>query len=147
MRAVDMYEKNKRNRDEKRTSDGELNAEQDLTVHVIGSILERITNQNGEAVSSPAGVLFSQKTKDFMFHNKILEAYLSISILNEPGEIGSYLDQFSNKLDLVFQTLNQESIASLPVFFNGVERTLKDVFITTTFNPLSASSDWSDALG
>lgn len=83
----------------------------------------------------------SPKTKKLISHNKILEAYLSINILNEPGEIGTYLDNFTNKLSRIFQSLNDSAIASLPVVFNGMNKTLKEVFTATTFNPLSARSD------
>lgn len=141
MYAVDIYEKKRKIRHEKRAAEGELNPNQNLTNHVSNSILERITNDEGKTVSSPSGVDFSGKTKDLMFHNKILEAYLSINILNEPGEIGTFIDQFTSKLERVFHALNREDIATLPVVFNGNNKTLKDVFNATTFNPLSASSD------
>lgn len=139
--SQELYDERRRKREQKREYEGELNPGQNLTTHVNGSVLERITNDEGAIVSSPEGVNINPKTKELMFHNKLLEAWIAINILNEPGEIGSELDNFTKKLDRVFQALNTDTVGNQKVIFNGASKTLKEVFTATTFNPLSASSD------
>ncbi|QNQ55464.1 hypothetical protein [Serratia liquefaciens] len=136
------YRYHRQTRQEKRTLDGELNADQILTTNISNNILESITNQFGNVVSSPAGVNINGKTSELIFHNKILEAYISIHILNEPGKIAIYLDQYTAKLSkLIHKVAFQDELGSLPVVFNGINKTLREVFNATTFNPLSVGSD------
>lgn len=137
----ELYDERRRKREQKRKYEGELNPGQSLTMHVNGSVLESITNDEEAFVSSPEGVNINPKTKELMFHNKLLEAWIAINILNEPGEIGTWLDEFTDKLDRIFQALNKDPVGTQKVFFNGANKTLKEVFTATTFNPLSASSD------
>lgn len=142
MHAYEMYRSRRQARQDKRALDGELNSDQSLTTNINNNILESITNQEGNVLSSPAGVNINEKTKELIFHNKILEAFISINILNNPGKIGEYLDQYTEKLAKVIQKVSsQNEIGSLPVVFNGANKTLREVFNATTFNPLSASSD------
>jgi len=129
-------------RQDKRIHDGELRSEQNLTPNVDNNILKSITNQDGKVVSSPAGVKTNGKTDELILHNKILEAFISINILNDPGEIGIYLDQYAAKLSKVIHTLTFDNeMGNLPVVFNTKKTTLREVFKATTFNPLSVSSD------
>ncbi|MCS2160446.1 hypothetical protein MUU47_04760 [Scandinavium sp. H11S7] len=129
-------------RQDKRTLDGELNSGQYLTPNVNNNILESIINQDGKVVSSPQGVNINGKTSALMLHNKILEAFISINILNEPGEIGIYLDRYTAELSKVINKLTFDNeLGDLRVFLNGSEKKLREVFNATTFNPLSASSD------
>lgn len=137
-----IYQERLQARQERRILEGQVNASQPLTNNVRNTILESIANQDGNIVSSPAGVNTNGKTNDLIFHNKIMEAFISINILNEPGEIGIYLDQYTIKLsELIHKLTFDNELGSLPVVFNGSNKTLREVFQATTFNPLSASSD------
>ncbi|MFP2431142.1 hypothetical protein [Enterobacter ludwigii] len=142
MPYADMYRFRNLIRQNKRANDGELNFEQNLINEVTGDILERITNQSGDLVSSPTGVNVNGKTNDLIFHNKILEAFISINIINEPCEIGMYLDKYTEKLSKVIcKVTSSDKFGGQEVVFNGMVKTLREVFKTTTLNPLSFSSD------
>lgn len=110
---------------------------------VENGVLQRIVDEvSGAEISSPYGVKLSDEVKDQIKLNKVFEAIVSMEILDHPGEIGRYLDLATMKLSNLLRIVaTQDEIGGLKVRFNGQDRTLKEVFTATTFNPLSAASD------
>ncbi|AZC38218.1 hypothetical protein C4K37_3833 [Pseudomonas chlororaphis subsp. piscium] len=65
-----------------------------------------------------------------------------MAILDEPGQVGDVMDGYAKRLAKVFGELTtNNTIGQTKVFFQNTEKTLRDVFQATTFNPLGAASD------
>ncbi|WP_454878556.1 hypothetical protein [Serratia inhibens] len=109
---------------------------------VENGVLQRILDEDNEEISSPYGVRLDEKTQETIKHNKIIEAMMSMYIMDDPGGIGKHLDYYTKILAKVFQVImNDREVGELTVRFNNVNKTLKEVFTATTFNPLSSGSD------
>lgn len=89
-------------------------------------------------ITSEAGVRLSADEKKLISYNKYLEAAISISILDKPGDIAVVLDRYTQTLADVFEKLLQNKQG---VFFNNASMPLLEVFTRTTFNPMSSGSD------
>ncbi|RAW96809.1 MULTISPECIES: hypothetical protein [unclassified Photorhabdus] len=88
------------------------------------------------------GVELDELQRELLTHNKMLEAKISLSIMDHPGKIGDVLDRYSGKLSQVFSVLrDSQEIRDQPVTFNNQQMSLGDVFDRTTFRPLHPSSD------
>ncbi|KVN20671.1 MULTISPECIES: hypothetical protein [unclassified Burkholderia] len=123
---------------------GDINEEEverEIERETSNSPLLRI-NQNGKLLSAESGVNLDETQDSLLTHNKIFEAKMSMSIMDNPGKIGSYLDQYAGKLARVFAALkNEASVRAMPVTFGGKAMTLGEVFERTTFTPLRSTSD------
>lgn len=94
------------------------------------------------AKSSAQGVVLSDVQKQAISNSKFFEAGASMSLLSQPGKIGEVFDQHALQLaTLLRQGLSEQSAAGeLPVHFQGVEKTLRNV-VRAAIEPLSAQSD------
>lgn len=99
--------------------------------------------QNGVVLSSVVnGVELDEIQRDLLTHNKMLEARISLGIMDHPGKISDVLDRYSGKLSKVFSVLRDNpEIRDQTVTFNNQQMSLGDVFDRTTFRPLHPSSD------
>lgn len=93
---------------------------------------------NNVQITTELGVKLRKQEATLISYNKCLEAIISISILDKPGDIAKTLDEYTLLLASVFEkVLNNKQ----EVTFNNARIPLLEVFKRTTFNPMSNSSD------
>ena len=92
--------------------------------------------------SNPQGVALSDVQEQAISNSKFFEAGASMSLLNQPGNIGDVFDQHALALAILLRLgLSEQSQAGrIPVHFQGREQDLRDV-LEASIKPLSAQSD------